>query len=69
MESKNQNNWFTTTELDNLQALNVNGYYQIKNRYSCKLLDVSGVSTADGANIQQWTANGGADQLFSILAT
>ncbi|WP_079141887.1 family 43 glycosylhydrolase [Streptomyces sp. LUP30] len=40
--------------------------YTLVNRNSGKCLDVSGGSTADGANILQWTCNGGADQKWRI---
>jgi hypothetical protein len=36
------------------------------NRNSGKLLDVSDDSTADGANIIQWTGNGGINQKWSF---
>jgi|GEM_PF-4072123 len=39
-----------------------NGTYRIINRNSGKALDVAGVSTADGAQIQQWTYGGGNNQ-------
>ncbi len=38
------------------------GYYKIVNRNSDKLLDVSGISTADGANLHQWDDLSGANQ-------
>lgn len=37
-------------------------YYKIVNRNSGKLLDVSGISTADGANLHQWDDLSGANQ-------
>lgn len=43
-----------------------NGTYVIKNNHSGKVLDVSGGSTADGANIIQYSANGGDNQLWNV---
>ena len=43
-----------------------NGTYRIVNRKSGKALDVSGGSTANGANVQQWTYNGGTNQRWQI---
>lgn len=40
--------------------------YRIEARHSGKVLDVSGVSTADGAHIIQWTYGGGANQKFKF---
>ncbi|MFI9566291.1 family 43 glycosylhydrolase [Streptomyces rishiriensis] len=40
--------------------------YTLVNRNSGKCLDVSGGSAADGANILQWTCNGGANQKWRI---
>jgi putative hemolysin len=40
--------------------------YTIVNRNSGKCLDVNGGSTADGANILQWTCNGGTNQKWRI---
>jgi GH43 family beta-xylosidase len=40
--------------------------YRIVNRNSGKCLEVAGGSTADGANIQQWTCNGGANQRWRL---
>lgn len=42
------------------------GYYRLQNRYSGKVIAVSGKSTADGADIVQWTDNNGADQQFRL---
>jgi len=38
------------------------GYVNVIARHSNKCLDVSGASTADGAQIQQWTCTGGTNQ-------
>ncbi|GAA4702942.1 family 43 glycosylhydrolase [Phytohabitans rumicis] len=40
--------------------------YRIVNRNSGKCLEVAGQSTADGANIQQWTCNSGNNQRWRI---
>jgi GH43 family beta-xylosidase len=40
--------------------------YRIVNRNSGKCLEVAGSATADGANIQQWTCNGGNNQRWRI---
>ncbi|MBA2806813.1 family 43 glycosylhydrolase [Streptomyces sp. KM273126] len=40
--------------------------YTLVNRNSGKCLDVNGGGTADGANILQWTCNGGANQKWRI---
>jgi hypothetical protein len=44
-------------------------YYRIVNRNSGKVVDVSGVSTADGANVHQWAWVGGANQQWQFVAT
>jgi alpha-L-fucosidase len=43
------------------------GYYRIINRNSGKCIDVTGSSTADGAQIVQWTYNGGNNQQWQII--
>ncbi|MCL7429631.1 family 43 glycosylhydrolase [Streptomyces sp. YS415] len=40
--------------------------YTLSNRNSGKCLDVAGGSTADGANVQQWTCNGGTNQRWRL---
>jgi len=40
--------------------------YALVNRNSGKCLDVNGGSTADGANIFQWTCNGGSNQKWKV---
>lgn len=42
------------------------GYYKIVSKNSGKVLDVSGVSQADGANICQWEYVGGENQQWNI---
>jgi Tfp pilus assembly protein FimT len=43
--------------------------YRLVNQCGNKVLDVKGVSTADGANVQQYTWNGGANQQWEIQST
>jgi hypothetical protein len=43
-----------------------NAYYRLAARHSGKCLDVSSSSTADSANVLQWTCNGGANQSWQI---
>lgn len=43
-----------------------NGVYQITARHSGKALDVASSSTADGANVQQYTYSGGNNQKWTI---
>ncbi len=45
------------------------GTYRITARHSAKALDVANGSTADGANVHQWTANGATSQQWIITAT
>lgn len=40
--------------------------YRIVNRHSGLCLDVSGANTANGTNIQQWTSNGTAAQIWEV---
>ncbi|MDX3380701.1 family 43 glycosylhydrolase [Streptomyces niveiscabiei] len=40
--------------------------YTLVNRNSGKCLDVNGSSSADGANVQQWTCTGGAGQKWRV---
>ncbi|MET7686860.1 RICIN domain-containing protein [Streptomyces sp. NPDC005483] len=40
--------------------------YTVVNELSGKCLDVSAVSTADGAAVQQWTCTGGTNQEFTL---
>lgn len=42
------------------------GYYRVKARHSGKVLDVYNFSTADGANIVQWSDGNGTNQQFRI---
>ncbi len=45
------------------------GTYKITARHSGKALDVNAGATTDGANVQQWTANGTGAQQWIITAT
>ncbi|MBN1171620.1 MAG: RICIN domain-containing protein, partial [Micromonosporaceae bacterium] len=44
-------------------------YYQLVAQHSGKLADISGVSTAPGAALVQWSATGGLNQQFDFLAS
>jgi hypothetical protein len=44
-------------------------YYRIINRNSGKVVDVSDNSTADGANVHQWTWLGATNQQWQFVAT
>lgn len=45
-----------------------NGTYKITARHSAKVLDVASSSTADGANIQQYTSNSGTNQHWNVTS-
>lgn len=45
-----------------------NGVYQITARHSSKSLDVASSSTADGANVQQYTYSGGNNQKWTVTS-
>lgn len=45
-----------------------NGRYTLKSVHSGLCLDVSGMSSANGANIQQWSCNGAGAQAFNLIA-
>ncbi|MDB5271816.1 MAG: hypothetical protein JWO58_183 [Chitinophagaceae bacterium] len=47
-------------------AANMGGIYFLQNRNSGLYMDVSGASTADGANIAQGTFNGGTNQQYQF---
>jgi endo-1,4-beta-xylanase len=42
-------------------------YNRIVSRNSGKCVDVTGASTADGANVDQWTCNGGTNQQWQFV--
>ena len=46
---------------------NPNTYYKIVNKYSGKLMAVSGMSQSDGAQITQWNDNGTPDHLWKFV--
>lgn len=61
-----QNAQFDNFSVTSNQAVS-GTYYEIVNRNSGKVLDVSGASTTDGAQIIQYTANGGANQQWQLV--
>ncbi|MFD2656424.1 RICIN domain-containing protein [Gracilibacillus thailandensis] len=61
------NNMISGNNKFNSVSFDSNSSYQIVNRNSGKLLEVTNASTSDGANIQQWTANGCSCQNWSIV--
>ena len=44
------------------------GYYRILARHSGKGLNVNGASTADGANVQQWSCRGSYQQQWKLVS-
>lgn len=48
-------------------TVDTGAWYVLINRNSGKALDVSGVSTSDGARLSQWTRNGGANQQWQFV--
>src|SRR5687767_11798956 len=44
-----------------------NAWYVLVNRNSGKALDVSGVSTADGAPVHQWSRHDGTNQQWQFV--
>jgi endoglucanase len=49
-----------------LMGQTFSGYYEIVNAGSGMVLEVPAFSTSNGANLDQWIANGGANQQWSI---
>lgn len=47
--------------------MDTNAWYVLVNRNSGKALDVSGVSTAHGARVSQWTRNDGTNQQWQFM--
>jgi hypothetical protein len=43
------------------------GYYKLIARHSGKVLNVSGASTADGANVDQWSWANVNQQMFQLV--
>jgi arabinan endo-1,5-alpha-L-arabinosidase len=58
--------WPVAATLNSGGSSITSGYYRITNRYSGKVLDVLNCSTADGANVQQWTNLNNACQSWYI---
>ncbi|MBV9082164.1 MAG: RICIN domain-containing protein [Acidobacteriaceae bacterium] len=50
-------------------SIQVGAYYTVVNKATGKVLDVSGYSTDDGAQIGQWTNTGGANQQWFFIPT
>src|SRR5690606_9062381 len=48
-------------------TVDTSAWYELVNRNSGKALDVCGVSTADGACIQQWARSGGTNQQWQFI--
>jgi hypothetical protein len=48
-------------------TVDTSAWYVLVNRGSGKVLDVSGVSTADGAQLQQWSRTDGNNQQFQFV--
>ncbi|GAB3108563.1 hypothetical protein GCM10027160_06690 [Streptomyces calidiresistens] len=48
-------------------AVDTGAWYVLVNRHSGKALDVAGVSTADGAALQQWTRHDGNNQQWRFV--
>ncbi len=48
-------------------TVDTNAWYVLVNRNSGKVIDVAGASTADGAQIQQWTRHDGTNQQFQFV--
>lgn len=45
------------------------GVYKLRNQCSGKMLDVSGVSTTNGADVHQWTETSGQNQMWLLQPT
>jgi len=45
------------------------GFYKLRNRATGKVIDVSGGSLANGANVIEWTDNGGTNQQWQIVVS
>ena len=50
-------------------SVDTSAWYVLINRQSGKVLDVTGTSTADGTNIQQWSRNDGAWQQWQFVSS
>jgi len=56
-----------TTSSASAATVNTSAWYTIINHNSGKVLDICGVSTADGACVQQYTSSGGTNQQFQFV--
>lgn len=50
-------------------SFSASSHYKLVNRNSGKVLDISGASTANGANAIQWVDHGSTNQQWSIIAS
>lgn len=60
------NDWITSVRVRTAGVTTLAGKYFLQNRHSGLYLDVSGPSTADGANVIQWTGTSGTNQQFEF---
>lgn len=59
--------WIGSNWNDRVSSIKVEkARYRIVNRHSGLCLDVAGANTANGTNIQQWTSNGTAAQIWEV---
>jgi hypothetical protein len=58
---------FAVTETAAAATVDPAAWYVLLNRSSGKALDVSGVSTADGALLHQWTRTNATNQQFQFV--
>ena len=66
--SNNQSIWGTKTTASSTSSSTTSGVYYIQNVHSGLYLDVANGSSANNANIQQWSYNGCDAQKFKIVA-
>ncbi len=66
--TNNQSIWGTKTTASSSSTTVSEGTYYIKNLYSGLYLDVANGSSADNANIQQWSYNGLDAQKFKVVS-
>ena len=59
-------NMFTSIKVRANGVTGKNGNYSLQNRNSAKFMDIAGASTADGANVLQWTGTGATNQQFTL---
>jgi hypothetical protein len=60
------NDWVTSLRVRTAGVTTLAGRYYLQNRNSGLYMDVSGPSTADGANVIQWTGTNGTNQQFEF---